>query len=349
MAIDWGQVISAGIGAGAGLLGEGDQEVTTKPNYLPGQKNMLENFLLNSQQQFLQGPQQYYPGQTLAQLDPLTIAGQNMALDRVGAQSELAQMGAGAMANLLHGGSQVGGFQLPSQIGWGVDPGLQAAVTNPIYRQLEERILPGLDLQATAQGAFGGTRQALMKGQAAANATEQATDALARANLAARQQTIGQRAGDISAQLQGRQQDIAQNQYGAGNMLSALGMIPSYNAALMAPSQTLQDVGRARTLYEQAQLDADRARWDFGQQAAYDAVDRLGARLMLPQTGSSQIYQGSSGSPANILGGALSGLSLYNMFNSANAQPSYTSQIGAPQTNWLTPNTNSYMQSIGAF
>ena len=154
-----------------------------------------------------------------------------------------------------------------------------------------------------------------MKGQAAAQATEQATQALAQANLQARGQTIGQRAGDISAQLQGRQQDIGQNQLMNQTMLSGLSAAPGVMQAQLNPANTMMDIGRQRSLYDQALIDADIGRWNFGQQAGSDAIDRLGARMSLvPTIGYSTTMHGAQGSPANILGGAMTGLSLYNQF-----------------------------------
>lgn len=339
----WESILASVAGGLAGAAGSKDARASQEVDYLPGQEEGLVNFLNAAKQSYLAGPQQYYPGQTVADLNPLTIAGQNTALGTVNAQQDIANMMGGSLASLMSGGNQVGGFQLQDQIGWGIDPALQDAVMDPIMRNLEQRVLPGLDMAATQQGAFGGTRQALMKGQAAANATEQASEALARANVQARQQSIAQRAGDISAQLQGRQQDIGQNQLMNQTMLAGMGMAPQVTQALLNPANTMMNIGQQRALYDQALLDADIARWNFGQQAPQDHIDRLGSRMsLIPTTGYSTVAYGTDGSAANILGGALGGLSLYNSFQQPQAPTSGGSQ------GWMTPGAWDFLGSIGA-
>jgi len=89
-----------------------------------------------------------------------------------------------------------------------------------VLRELREKILPSTDLAATSQGAFGGTRHQLMRNEAAEDATEKAMESLSRANLEARGQSIGQRAGDINAITSRRGQDVTQRGQTIGQRVS---------------------------------------------------------------------------------------------------------------------------------
>jgi hypothetical protein len=188
-------------------------------------------------------------------------------------------------------------------------------------RQLQEKVMPGLDLKATSQGAFGGSRQAMQKGQASANAVGQMSDAIARANLQARQQSIGQRSGDISANLghrqtsigqrggdinallSGRGQDIQQN--AEANRAREIGMryIPQAQQALMTGSNIQREIGAERTKYHQALIDANIRKFNFNQQARDAAIDRLGNRMMMTPKGYTTTNEAVGGSWGNILGG----------------------------------------------
>lgn len=337
-ASDHGGAISAVLGGVLGGTTDGQDQVTvTKPYMLPGQEQSLTNFMNTATERYQQGPQQYYPDQTVAGLDPTLIQGQNLALGAVDAQKDMVQGMSDGASQLMSGGAMIDGFNLPDQIGWGVDQGLAHAVTNPIYRNLEERIMPAMDLQATNQGAFGGTRQAQMKGQAAAQATEQATEALARANLQARQQSIGQRAGDISAQIQGRGQDIQQNQNAMQNIQSGLHYMPSVLQSSLAPGNTMMDIGADRTRYEQQLINADQNRWNFEQQAPDNAIDDLGRRINMQFKGGTTTAEGQDATWMDALGGAATGVSIYNdLFRPAGSGTSSgTSGVGA--LDWVTP------------
>lgn len=251
-----------------------------KPYFYPGQEQGLAMGADAAQQQFQQGPNQYYGEPTVAALDPNVAAGQNAQLGMTGNLNNLARGSGEAAGTLQQGGSdRVGGFQLQDQIGFGLDPQYQKAIMDPINNNLTQNILPALDSQATAQGAFGGSRAAQQKADAATQANEAATNAMIQGNLQARGQSIGQRAGDISAQLSGRSQDITQNQIENAARASGIsGAGTAMNQALL-PGQIQKDVGTERMAYEQDLINADKARfdWNRGENNAY--VDRLMSRM----------------------------------------------------------------------
>ena len=335
--VGWGQdnadLIGAGLGAYLGSQGTSDQVTTQTPYHYAGQKQGVENFVNAAKTDYQNGPQQYYPNNTVADLDQNTIAGQNAALGTTGVQNQLGNSMAQGAMNLAGGGNRVGGFQLENQIGFGLDPSLQNAVMNPIMRNLEERTLPGMDLAATSQGAFGGTRQAQMKGNAVADATQQATEALSMANLQARQQSIGQRAGDISAQLQGRNQDINQNHISNNAMQAGMSSIPGAQQALLSGANTQMGIGQQRTGYDQLQIDADKRSFDFNQNAQSNAIDQLGNRMLMTPQGAIKTAEGQPGSLTNILGGAMTGYQLGGGFNNQ-TQPQTTGNTNPMDYSW---------------
>lgn len=268
--------ISGAAGAYDALQGTDPQ----KPYFYPGQERGLELAGQAAIDRFKQGPQGYYPGSTVAPLDPNVISGQNKQLGLDQRLTNMANVSGTAAGTLAQGGSdRVGGFQLPGQVGFDLPPEYQSAITNPIYRDLEQRILPQINTQATQQGAFGGSRMAQQRGQAGAEATERATDALIRGNLTARGQTIGQRAGDISAQLTGRGQDVQQNAIENAARAAGISGTGSSMAQQLLPGQVATDIGGSRTQYEQALIDADKARFDFNQGSQDTNLDRLFSRL----------------------------------------------------------------------
>lgn len=283
------------IGAQAYDAYQGTEDTVTRPYFMPGQEEGYTTAIGAALGDFAQGPDQYYPGQTVADLDPNTIAGQNDQLASLDRVQQLADAGGSAALSLAQGGAGlVGGFDLPDQVGFGIPQEYQDAIMNPIMRNLEDRVMPALHTQATQQGAFGGSRMAQQKADAAQAATEAATDAMIRGNLDARQQTIGQRAGDISATLTGRGQDI--NQYANMNeaMRAGLSGTGTAIAGQLMPGRIQTQIGDERTAYEQSLIDADRERFDWNRAEGNDYIDRLFDRMSLsPDRGT--IQQGQSG------------------------------------------------------
>lgn len=313
------EVAASVLGGLAGAQGSEDQVTSQAPYMFQGQEEGITNFLDQSKQQYMAGPQQYYPGQTVAGLDQNVIGGQNAALGTLPVQQQLADAAGYGAGDLLSGGAgRIGGFNLPNQVGFGIDQGLENAVMNPIMQQLQERVLPGINQAATSQGAFGGTRHGQMMSNAARDATGQAADSVARANLQARQQSISQRGNDVQAMLSGRGQDINQNQIYNNAIQSGINAVPGAMESQLVPSNIMGQVGGARTQYEQSLINADKSRFDFNQQAGIDSIDRLGQRMNLTPGGQINTVQGQDGNWLNMLGGALGGVSLVNMFQNTN-------------------------------
>jgi len=114
---NWQELLGLGLGAYAGSQGSEDQIVTQRPYLYPGQEQGLTDVIDLARQEYLAGPQQFYPGQQVADLDPNVIAGQNSQLSTTGIQQQLADIAGRGAGQLAQGGAgRIEGFQLPDQI-----------------------------------------------------------------------------------------------------------------------------------------------------------------------------------------------------------------------------------------
>lgn len=309
---NWDNIFS-GISGVAGAVDayQGGDDQVTKPYFLPGQQVGLEDAVATARGQFEQGPMAYYPGDTVAGLDPNVTQGWQEKLSQVDRLNQMASTSGQAAMDLAGGGDKVGGFTLQDQIGFGIPEEYQNAIMNPIMRNLNEQIIPGIHTAAQAQGAFGGSRMQQQKADAATQATQAATDAMIQGNLQARGQSIGQRAGDISAQLTGRSQDINQNNMLANQKLAGIGAIGTAMNQSQIPGEVMTDVGMANTAYNQKMLDADFNRFNWNRDENINYIDRLFNRLNGTATGGTVTPAASTNWTDALFGGA-AGANLWN-------------------------------------
>jgi len=149
---------------GSGGNAPANTTTTTKP--FPAQEKALTRLFGLSEAAFEAGPQQFFPGETVAGQTQPTLAGQQLALDAIAPQAGLGMAGARAVQAALDPTSE------QSQ-----------AVISPMIANLQSQILPSIGSRAIQQGAFGGDRQRVQE-QAAAEATAgAATQALLRNQL----------------------------------------------------------------------------------------------------------------------------------------------------------------------
>ena len=139
---------------------------TTRP--FPAQERALTQLFGLARGAFEQGPQQYFPGGTVAAQSPNTLAAQQAALDAAAPQAALGMAGARSVAAAL-------------------DPmsAQSQAIMDPFISRLQGQILPGIGSRAIQQGAFGGDRQRIQEQQAAEATAGAATQAMQRNQLAA--------------------------------------------------------------------------------------------------------------------------------------------------------------------
>lgn len=218
---------------------------TTTTEATPEQRAVLNQQLQYARQMEALGPQQFYGGDTTAGMTAETEAGLQAQMDAV---SQLGGMSDAASQR----------FQESIAYDPFSDPATESyltALTNPLMQQFQEETIPGLNTAAVQGGAFGGDRAAIQR--------ERATEGL-----------VSQMA-DIRAK---GLQDIVQSN--RENQLNMLRMLPQFQDAALLPSQVMQDVGAAREDYTQAEIDAERERFEFEQsaprQALRDASSMLG-------------------------------------------------------------------------
>jgi len=312
-----GQIVSAGIGAWDASQGQDAQD----PYFLPGQKDAYGTGFGAAQDMWNYGAADYYPNSTVADRDPNITAGENQHLGSVGIQQQLANMGAQGAQQLAGGGAdRIGGFSLPDQVGFGLPQDYVDAIQNPIWDQLQNQAIPQIHTAAQTQGAFGGSRMAQQKADATEQATTAASNALIQGNLQARQQSIGQRAGDISAQLQGRGQDINQNQIYNQALSSGTNALTAAQGQQLTPGNTQQQVGAQRTGYDQQLLNADKARWDYDEMKDENLLGTYFGWLNgTPSYSAGAMGATDGGDFLDIVQGGLQGANIGNLF--APAQP----------------------------
>lgn len=152
---------------GGGKGGSSDNTTqTTKP--FPAQEQALTRLFGMSEAAFDAGPEQYFPGQTVADQSPNTLMSQQLGLGAAAPQAALGQAGAGALMAALDPSSA------QSQ-----------AIINPMIGNLQSNILPSIGSRAIQQGAFGGDRQRIQEQQAAEGVAGSATEAILRNQMAA--------------------------------------------------------------------------------------------------------------------------------------------------------------------
>ena len=224
--------------------GGGGGTTVQKTELDPIQRRALQSVIGKAEADFARGPAQFFPGQTLADVNPLTTLGQETALAAAGDARRFANVQSNAIQDLL-------------ATDFLSDPRTQRladAAVKPIERQFTEQILPSITSRAVAEGAFGGSRQDISEALAARDFGEAALDARARVLLDA------QRA-DLNART------------------AALQLAPNVTNQLLLPSQIQQQVGAQRTAQEQAIIDAARERFEFEQIAPDVNLDQFASRV----------------------------------------------------------------------
>lgn len=264
----------------SGGKGGGSQTQTTQtrpPDYAAPALNAFTQDLIS--QIFSGGGQakapDFFPGST--------VAGRNE--DELASQ-DLVRQAAGGQAGQDWSQNVQGGFQnlLSRSMNPLDSPEFQSAVDaaiNPVRRQLQESVLPGIDSSAISSGGYGGARQGIAQGQAIDNFARQAMDTTSR--LAFQTQQAGL---DRGSQLLANSGNIFQQS--------------------LAPAQALAGVGEAERSYEQALIDEQIARFNQEEQGGYQRlIQALGLAQGSP--GGTQTVTGpgtESGGVAGALGGA---------------------------------------------
>ncbi len=249
-------------------FGGGGEQVSTNepPEFIRG---YLANIAAQGQQQFERGPQQSFPGETVAEFTPAQLLAQQaqtgvateqipQAAEQAGATAtDLLTRGPGATTQAGQQVLQQGvrEAQAPGTLPAGtVDPnlaiqqglsgtpdftgiqGVSDAASRVLTRQLQEDVLPSVQQQAVAAGGFGGSRQQLAEGVATRG--------------------VGERLADINAQLFRDELVRAKGQQLPAAQLALTGQQQALTAGGIARGQDIQVQGQGlETLSAGSQLD----------------------------------------------------------------------------------------------
>lgn len=237
----------------------------------------------------------YYPGQTVADLNPsimrgltgINLWGQPGYGGERGRQQSLTAAGRGLGA-LGHGMNFVKGLaaQGPAQFGYdqgtfnqtmgNLMPGLQdayAAATRDLTRDLNWNTLPGLNMQNAMSGQMGGSKLGQQSALAQGMASDRAADIGSSLWMNAANQA------NQAALMAGRENLGAQQQFGQDIMrgygqFGALGLpfiSTAYDMGLQNRMLPLQ-VGEYMRGYDQQLIDADVARWNYDQNRPWETL-----------------------------------------------------------------------------
>jgi len=222
--------------------GGGTSTTTVEPS--PEQRAILRQQLDYANQMRDLGPQEFFIGDTLADMTAETEAGLQAQMD---AATDLGLMSDAARERFVE------------SIAYDpfTDPATESyltALTNPLMKQFQEETIPGLNTAAVQGGAFGGDRAAIQQARATEGLVSQMADIRAKGL-----------------------QDIVQSN--RETQLNMLRMLPQFQDAALLPSQVIQDVGAAREGYTQAEIDAARERFEFEQSAPRQSLRDAAAML----------------------------------------------------------------------
>jgi len=255
--------------------GGGTQVQRSEPSTL--QAPYLSNLYQQAQNLYDTGPQQYFPGATIAQPSQLQMAGEEAAQQAaLGPQAALA----GSLLPAIQG-------QLAGPAAVANNPYLAGATTaalRPIFSQTQQ-LLQQARRGANEAGQLGSDRQAVLE-----------------------RGVIGdylQRAGDVSANMYNQAYENALRTQAA-----SIANVPTAMTSLMTPSQTLTGLGNLQTQRAQQAIEAARERFEFGQQAPYSALNQYGnivAGSMLPGTITAERSGGGGLGTGGIIGGLAGG------------------------------------------
>jgi hypothetical protein len=215
---------------------------------------------------------EYYSGSTVANLNADQLAAQQSLRDAAGGLGSFLAPSTSAYQSALNA-PDLANNPIVGQISEGI--------TNPIFRQLGENILPGLRGGAQEAGQYGGTRQGIAEGLAVRGSSEVASEAVSRA-------------------LQGL--------YATGTQArtSALQATPELASLQGLGAKFLDLSGQQQYQQEQAKLSDEVARHDFEQNISRNRLIDY-ANILQGTTfggeGQSRTSGGSGG-----LGSAISGI-----------------------------------------
>ena len=267
-----------------------------------------------------QGPQQYYPGSTVTPYADQTWAG----LDMMQSAAEGGVPGYGQAVDTLTG--QLGGvnpatayaqdFAAGNTAGTHAMAGFLPGAENPyldrMYTQGAERVANDVNTQFAKAGRLGSGAYTEALGDSLGNLYTSiyapAYETERNRQMSAASQVAGNELAGIQALGGLASQDRADN-------LRDIALMPQLYQMGLAPSQTLLDVGVGYENLADAYLQDDIARFNYGQNAPWDALGRYASVVNgLPDFSAATTSQSVPRNTAmSGMGGAMSGGSLASM------------------------------------
>ena len=270
-------------------MGKGSNTNTVTKDAEPweGQAPYLRDLYAQAQNQFQQGPGQFYPNRMTALPSDTTLqAEQMLEQTALGQQSALTDNITPAFQ-----GSLMSPYQAFT------DPLLQQSLAAGL-RPIEEstsRLLQQARRDATGAGQLGGTRQGILE-------------------------------SEVLKDMLTKQSDVASKLYGdvygdiTKSRTAALGLTPTILSAYNTPAQTLGAVGGLQQGRDQQAINEAMQRFNFGQQAPGQGLNAYGnivAGSILPPSVTSSSLGGGVSDLAATTGGAATGYALGSMFGPA--------------------------------
>ena len=215
----------------------GGKSVSTieKADPWSGQQPYLTDIFEQAKQQYYGGQPQYYPGETVAPIDPNTQYAQNYA----------EQAAQGQLKDVSKAAGQSAVFNLRDAKDVQSNPYLQSAISAAFTPTIQAFTDPGGALsQARTQfegaGQFGSSRHALGEGVAYGRL------GTALANTASTMASEGYTSGLDAA-------------------IRQAALLPQTQTGILAPASTAEAVGQSREAYAQQLIDAAINEWNFNQ------------------------------------------------------------------------------------
>lgn len=313
MAIDWGGLLktvgntaakyapeiatvgSALLGAKANKSGTKQVETQSLPAW---QTDALMQILGQTQDLAAQGGQQYFPGDPVAQFNPVQLQAMQEMLQSgndIGYQTDAMQSANNFFLdpNTMYNPNSIPGVAAQRE-----------AMIRDTGRMLSESWMPTERGDAIASGQFGGSRQAIGEALLA----DRAADTLSK--------NLGQFDSNIFQMMLGANQN-------------AMNRIPEINQQMMLPGTIQGQVGGVMEGKEQQNINSDKAKWDFYQNQPYFLLDQLrqSAGVNAGQTNSAQV----TGSGAlGALGGAATAIGMWPQVKDIFTKPGQTAQPTQP-------------------
>jgi hypothetical protein len=259
---------------------------TTTQTLPANQQTNVDALLQGALDYFNSGGRSFFPGDLVADFDPLQTQGQNQIVNfSQGVGSDLVSNAIGANNRLL-------------------DPSIMDPTTNPIFTNLlghmltantqnfNEQVLPNIRTGAVSSGQFGGTPGEI--------AEALSTDRFLQSN-AQQQNQLG----------------LGQQALGMNAMLSAIRNSPGLFQLGMAPGQAVAGVGEARQNQAQNEIQGEQTRHNFEQNEPMIMLqllrDLTGQAGTFGGTSTTTGTQSAEGSPFNqVLGTAMALASMVN-------------------------------------